>query len=99
MKENDLLGSPQLHGRLYLSSCILAELLKRSPAALHTAQLAEEAGHPQDEVEQMCSRLYHNGLLQRDAGGGWRLAGDPASMTLADLFSALLLPPNGQNSA
>ena len=68
MKENGLLGRPHLHGRLYLSSCILAELLKQSPAALHPAQPAEEAG-------------------------------DPAGMTLADLFSALLFPSNGQNNA
>lgn len=96
MKDNDILGNPDLHQRLCLSSCILAELLRQWPAAVGIEQLVQEAGHPREEVEQMCRRLNRNGLLQPDAGreGLWRLAGDPASMTLADLFSALLAPSN-----
>ena len=99
MTENELLGSPDLHGRLCLSSCILAELLRRAPAPVNTDQLVQEVGHPRDEVQQMCMRLARNGLLLPDADreGLWRLAGDPASMTLADLFSALLAPAGGRD--
>lgn len=97
MTDKDILGSPDLHGRLCLSSCILAELLRRAPAAVDIVELVREAGHPREEVEQMCGRLVRNGLLQPAPGqeGWWRLAGDPASITLADLFSALLAPAEG----
>ncbi|HYC41703.1 MAG TPA: hypothetical protein VEB70_01810 [Noviherbaspirillum sp.] len=97
MKDNDILGNPHLHERLCLASCILAELLRQSPAGVGIDQLVQVACHPREEVEQMCDRLYHTGLLQPDPGreGFWRLAGDPARMTLADLFSALLAPSIG----
>jgi len=97
MKDNDILGNPELHARLCLSACILAELLRQAPASVGIEQLAQQAGHPREEVEQMCSRLHRNGLLLPDAGRDaiWRLAGDPSSMTLADLFSALLAPSSG----
>jgi len=98
MQEN-LLDSPELHGRLCLSSCILAELLRRSPQPADTGQLAQAAGHAKDEVEQMCKHLVRHGLLHMSSGEGgegrWQLAGDPAAMTLADLFSALLAPADG----
>ena len=92
MEGIDILGSPGLHEELCLSSCILAELLRQAPAPVAIEQLVREVGHPLDEVEHMCARLHGNGLLQTDPGaeGMWRLAGDPASITLADLFSALL---------
>ena len=99
MKDSDILGSGELHARLFLSSYILAELLRQSPASVDIEQLVREVGHPRDEVEQVCTRLYRTGLLQPDAGreGIWRLAGDPASITLANLFSALLSPPTGRD--
>jgi DNA-binding IscR family transcriptional regulator len=94
MKENDLLGSSDLHERLCVASCILAELLSLFPASVEMEQLALAVGHPREKVEEVCVRLRHQGLLQADAGrdGIWRLAGDPAKLTLADLFAALLAP-------
>ncbi|WP_206047201.1 Rrf2 family transcriptional regulator, partial [Noviherbaspirillum denitrificans] len=75
-------------------SCILAELLRQFPAAVGFDGLVRESDHSRDEVEAVCLRLYRNGLLRPDAGGEgfWRLAGDPARITLAELFSALLAP-------
>lgn len=100
MEENDILGRPDLHERLCVSSCVLAELLRQSPAAVHIDELVREVGHSRAEVEQMCSRLHLKGLLQPEPGreGAWRLAGDPSSITLADLFSALLPPPTGRSA-
>ena len=98
MKETDILGSAGLHEQLCLSSCILAELLRRAPSPVSIEQLVHEVGHPLDEVERMCARLHGNGLLQTDPAreGMWRLAGDPARITLADLFSALLSPSDAR---
>jgi DNA-binding IscR family transcriptional regulator len=100
MGGEDILGNSALHEQLCLSSCILAELLRRAPAAIDIEQLVLAVGHPREEVEQMCSQLYRNGLLQPDAErqGIWMLAGDPARITLADLFSALLAGPNGRRN-
>ncbi|WP_420475409.1 hypothetical protein [Noviherbaspirillum sp. ST9] len=97
MQDNDILGNPDLHERLCLSSCILAELLRQSPAAVGIDQLVQVACHPREEVELMCSRLSQTGLLRLDPEreGLWQLAGDPSSLTLADLFSALLVPSFG----
>ncbi|HYD60429.1 MAG TPA: hypothetical protein VEC35_08750 [Noviherbaspirillum sp.] len=92
MAGDDILGSPALHGQLCLSSCILAELLRQSPRAVGIDQLVQAVDHPLEDVEQMCRRLSRNGLLLPDVDrqGVWMLAGDPARITLADLFSALL---------
>lgn len=100
MEESDILGRPDLHEWLCLSSCVLAELLQQAPDAVHIDQLVREVGHPRAEVEQMCSRLHFKGLLQPEPGreGAWRLAGDPSSISLADLFSALLPPPPGHGA-
>lgn len=100
MKGEDILGNPALHEQLCLSSCILAELLRHAPAAVGIEQFAQVTGHPREEVERMCKQLYRNGLLQQDAGrqGTWMLAGDPARITLADLFSALLAGPDGRRN-
>jgi DNA-binding IscR family transcriptional regulator len=92
MGGDDILGNSALHDQLCLSSCILAELLRQSPRAVGIDQLVQAVDHPLEEVEQMCRRLSRNGLLQPDVDrqGVWMLAGDPARITLADLFSALL---------
>lgn len=94
MKQNELLGNSDLHERLCVASCIFAEMLRLFPAPIEMEQLVQAVGHPRDEVEETCVLLRQHGLLQPDAGreGVWRLASDPASLTLADLFAALLVP-------
>lgn len=101
MREDDFLGNSALHDKLCVSSCILAELLRLSPAAVGIDALVRAVCHPHEEVELMCRQLYRNGLLQPDGEreGRWMLAGDPASITLADLFSALLAGPDGRQDA
>lgn len=96
MREDDFLSNSVLHAKLCISSCVLAELLRLSPAAVGIEQLVQVVGHPREEVELMCKQLYRKGLLRPDAGreGSWMLAADPASITLADLFSVLLVEPD-----
>lgn len=96
MAEQGILDDAVLHGRLCLSACILAELLANAPASVSTAQLVRASGHAADEVERMCSKLWHNGLLRPDTSGEkhWLLAAPPDRMTLADLFAALLHEPS-----
>ncbi len=95
MGRDDILGNAALHEQLCLSSCILAELLRQSPRAVGIEHLVQAVDHPREAVEQICRQLSRNGLLQPDVDGQgvWMLAGDPASITLSDLFSALLAGP------
>ncbi|RZI44393.1 hypothetical protein EGT07_02945 [Herbaspirillum sp. HC18] len=92
MTEKTILDNPVLHEQLCVSSCILAELLRHAPRALSAAQLEKTACHPAEQVEQVCRKLSQHGLLRPDPAlqGHWMLGGSPSSITLADLFAALL---------
>ena len=83
-----------LHDQLCVASCVLAELLRRAPHAVSVAQLEAVAGHSApEEVEQACRKLWQRGMLRPDPAlqDHWRLAAAADSITLADLFAALLV--------
>ena len=68
----------------------LARRVGESGPPVPARELAESENLPPDYVEQILLRLRRAGLVEsvRGAKGGYRLAGDPAAITIHDIMSA-----------
>jgi FeS assembly SUF system regulator len=70
---------------------MLAEAARSGGARLTATSLAERTGIPLPTAQKLVGRLTQAGLLvsSRGAGGGLRLARDPAAINLADIVEAV----------
>ncbi len=67
----------------------LAEFSEREPVS--TGSISQRQGISERYLEQLMARLKKAGLVEsiRGAGGGYRIHGDPASISVGDILRAL----------
>jgi FeS assembly SUF system regulator len=70
---------------------MLAATARSGDARVNATCLAEQTGIPLPTAQKLVGRLAQAGLLvsTRGTGGGFRLARDPAAITLADIVEAV----------
>ena len=73
-----------------LFSVYLAQKSRTEPATVGAQELAQSQGIAIDYAQQILHRLRDGGILEsmRGPGGGYRLARNPAEITLFDVFMA-----------
>jgi DNA-binding IscR family transcriptional regulator len=92
--DNFILGNGVLHDRFRLATEILAAAAAEAPRVLTQAELAKRSERDEKDIARLCVLLERAGLLAA-AGGGWKLAYPPSTITLEDVFRSVL---DGQSS-
>lgn len=79
------------NSRLSLALHTLGHMAGKPDAVRTSAEIADHAGTNPVVVRRVLGKLREAGLLISEKGhsGGWRLARDPALITLADVYLAL----------
>ena len=70
---------------------ILMDLLDRNESVIHRSDIAQRQGIPLDYMDQILARLREKGLIVsiRGRAGGYKLARDPADISVFDIFVAV----------
>ena len=92
------------NSRLSLALHTLSHMAGDPTQVRTSANIAEHAGTNPVVVRRVLGRLRESGLLSSEKGhaGGWKLARDPKSITLADVYLALdesLIATDSENQA
>lgn len=91
---NDFIfGSGRLHERFCAITELLGKLVSVAPSALSLAQMKLHTGRSSREISKHFLDLVRGGLLLETSDGYWRLAVDPAVLTLEDVYRCVTARP------
>jgi len=93
---DDFLFADFLMDQKFRITTEILEMFVSSPSQnLSTALIAEQTGCSTREVTQICKKLHLTGLVQpaSNSSKAWKLAGDPGSITLEDVYRGMIAQP------
>ncbi|MEB0135930.1 hypothetical protein QN362_11380 [Actimicrobium sp. CCC2.4] len=91
---NDFIfGNGNLHERFCAITELLEKLVRAAPTPLSLAQMKRHTGRSGRDISKHCLDLVRNGLVIETSDGHWTLAGDPADLTLADVYRCATARP------
>jgi DNA-binding IscR family transcriptional regulator len=83
-----IFGNGALHERFRFTTQVLTVLVASAPRSVSIAQMQKYIRRPARDIEKVCDGLRESMLVQPDAvtRGNWRLACEPSTVTLEDVF-------------
>jgi DNA-binding IscR family transcriptional regulator len=94
---DDFLFADFLMDQKFRITTQILEMFVSSPSQnLSTTLIAEQTGRTTREVTQICKKLQLTGLVQpaSNSSKAWKLAGDPGSITLEDVYRGMIAKPH-----
>lgn len=82
-----------LHERFCATTDLLGKLVAAAPRPMTLAQLHKATGRETRVLARLCVDLLRDGLILTTAEGAWKLARDPAEVTLEDVYRCVVSTP------
>jgi DNA-binding IscR family transcriptional regulator len=82
-----------LHEQFCATTDLLGKLVAAAPRAMTLAQLHSATGRDARTLTRLCADLLRDGLITATAEGAYRLARDPAEVTLEDVYRCVVSTP------